>query len=219
MMPDVKEVLITSREIEEKVREIGARITEDYRDERPLLVKPKTKATKISFTGCAKFGSVQSYRWSSKSPIWLWGAEEGGHPVAAEDPVHVIKDFDAAWNAHDTEGVLALFADDAVVRIEPALPGEPEAYAGKEEIGDFVRRHMPGFHVESRDHQVAGHQEGVGDRVIWESLVSSDRFRDLGLDPAEGMAEAILKGSEIESFTFSVSQETLAKMRGAHDTT
>ena len=31
MMPDVKEVLITSQEIEEKVREIGARITEDYR--------------------------------------------------------------------------------------------------------------------------------------------------------------------------------------------
>ena len=37
MMPDVKEVLITSREIEEKVREIGARITEDYRGEKPLL--------------------------------------------------------------------------------------------------------------------------------------------------------------------------------------
>ena len=38
MMPDVKEVLITSQEIEEKVREIGARITEDYRGENPLLV-------------------------------------------------------------------------------------------------------------------------------------------------------------------------------------
>jgi hypoxanthine phosphoribosyltransferase len=38
MMPDVKEVLITSQEIEEKVREIGARITEDYRGENPLLI-------------------------------------------------------------------------------------------------------------------------------------------------------------------------------------
>ena len=38
LMPDVKEVLITSQEIEEKVREIGARITEDYRGERPLLI-------------------------------------------------------------------------------------------------------------------------------------------------------------------------------------
>ena len=38
MMPDVKEVLIPSSEIGEKVREIGARISEDYRGERPLLV-------------------------------------------------------------------------------------------------------------------------------------------------------------------------------------
>src|ERR687890_1445378 len=38
MMRSVKEVLITSREIEEKVREIGERITEDYRGEWLLLV-------------------------------------------------------------------------------------------------------------------------------------------------------------------------------------
>jgi hypoxanthine phosphoribosyltransferase len=38
MMPDVKEVLIYSEEIEGKVREIGARITEDYRGEKLLLV-------------------------------------------------------------------------------------------------------------------------------------------------------------------------------------
>ena len=38
MMPDVKEVLITSQEIDDKVREIGGRITEDYRGEKPLLI-------------------------------------------------------------------------------------------------------------------------------------------------------------------------------------
>jgi hypoxanthine phosphoribosyltransferase len=38
MMSDVKEVLIASQKIEDKVREIGARITEDYRDEKPLLI-------------------------------------------------------------------------------------------------------------------------------------------------------------------------------------
>ncbi len=38
MMPDVKEVLIPSSEIREKVREIGERITEDYRGEKPLLI-------------------------------------------------------------------------------------------------------------------------------------------------------------------------------------
>jgi hypoxanthine phosphoribosyltransferase len=38
LMPDVKEVLITSSQIQEKVRELGELITEDYRGERPLLV-------------------------------------------------------------------------------------------------------------------------------------------------------------------------------------
>jgi hypoxanthine phosphoribosyltransferase len=38
MMPDVQEVLIPSDEIQAKLRELGERITEDYRGERPLLV-------------------------------------------------------------------------------------------------------------------------------------------------------------------------------------
>ena len=38
MMPDVAEVLITEAEIQEKVREIGARITQDYRGEKLLLI-------------------------------------------------------------------------------------------------------------------------------------------------------------------------------------
>ena len=38
MMPDVKEVLISSSDIQSKVREMGARITEDYEGERLLLV-------------------------------------------------------------------------------------------------------------------------------------------------------------------------------------
>jgi hypoxanthine phosphoribosyltransferase len=38
MMPDVKEVLIRSSEIQEKVGELGGLITKDYWGERPLLV-------------------------------------------------------------------------------------------------------------------------------------------------------------------------------------
>ncbi len=135
--------------------------------------------------------------------------------MAAEDPLRPIYDFDARWNAHDEEGVLNLFTENAVVRLVPAPPEEPEAYEGKGEIREFVRRHMPGFHVESRDHQVAGHQEEVGDRVIWESTISSERFRDLGAEEVEGTAEAIVKEGEIESFIFSLSHETLDRIRAA----
>jgi ketosteroid isomerase-like protein len=38
------------------------------------------------------------------------------------DPVSVLKDFDGAWNAHDEEGLMSFFTDDAVVRVEPPRP-------------------------------------------------------------------------------------------------
>jgi hypothetical protein len=134
-----------------------------------------------------------------------------------EDPVRLIKGFDAAWNSHDEDAVLDFFTDDAVAKLTPPPPGEPSAYEGKDEIRSFVRTHMPGFHVDSRDHQAAGHQEGVGDRVIWESTVASDYFRRLGADTVEGTVEAIVKGGKIASFTFSLSQQTLASMQRAGD--
>ncbi len=120
------------------------------------------------------------------------------------DPVAVLKDFDAAWNAHDVEGVMAFFVDEAVVRLEPPPPDESGGvYTGKEQIrSGFVELLMPGFHIESRDHQVAGHQEGVGDRVIWTAMVSGDVFRQMGAEPpVASAAEAVLEGDKIKSFT------------------
>jgi ketosteroid isomerase-like protein len=113
--------------------------------------------------------------------------------------VSVVKDYDAAWKAHDLEGVLAFFTDDAVVRMEPAPPADEfgGVYSGKEQIRTgFVEPLMPGFHVESRDHQVAGHQEGVGDRVIWTARVLGEFFRQIGAEsPVESAAEAVVQGA------------------------
>ena len=120
------------------------------------------------------------------------------------DPVSVLKDFDAAWNAHDIEGVLAFFTDDAVVRMEPLPPDEFGGVStGQEQIrAGFVEPLMPGFHAEARDHQVAGHQEGVGDRVIWTTMVSGDVFRQMGAEPPVVSAgEAVVQGDKIKSFT------------------
>src|SRR4051794_26884056 len=113
-------------------------------------------------------------------------------------PVSVVKDLDAAWNAHDIEGVLAFFTDDAVVRMEPAPPDEfGGVYTGKEQIrAGFVEPLMPGFHVESSGHQVAG------DRVTWTGMLSGDALAQMGAEaPVETPAEAIFEGEKIKSFT------------------
>ena len=120
------------------------------------------------------------------------------------DPLSVMKDFDAAWNAHDVEGVMAFFTDDAVVRLEPAPPDEfGGVYSGKEQIrAGYVEPLMAGFHVESRDHQVAGHQEGVGERVIFTAMVSGDFLKQMGAEPpVEAQGEALVEGEKIKSFT------------------
>ncbi len=119
------------------------------------------------------------------------------------DPISVLKDFDAAWNAHDVESVMSFFTDDAVVTVEPPPPDEfGGVYSGKEQIrAGFVEPAMPGFHVESSDHQVAGHQEGVGDRVIWRAKISGDLYEQMGVEtPLEATGEAIIQGDKIRSW-------------------
>src|SRR5918995_6596953 len=82
------------------------------------------------------------------------------------DPVSVIKDFDAAWNAHDLEGVMAFFTDDAVVRMEPPSPDESGGvYTGKEQIrAGFVEPLVAGVLVCVGGPQRNGEQKGGGGR-------------------------------------------------------
>ena len=118
------------------------------------------------------------------------------------DPVAVIKDYDAAWNAHDVEGVMAFFTDDAVIRLEPAPPDAfGGVYTGKEQIRAYVEPLMADFHVESSDHQVTGYQEG-GQRVTWTALVSGDFFKQMGAEtPVKSTAVAVVEGDKLKSHT------------------
>jgi ketosteroid isomerase-like protein len=120
------------------------------------------------------------------------------------DPVSVVKDFDAASNARDVEGMMAFFTDDAVAKLEPCPPDEfGGVYTGKEQIrAGFVEPLMAGFHVDSNDdYRVAEDQEG-GQRVTWSAMLSADLFRQMGAEPpVEATGEAVLEGDKFKSFT------------------
>lgn len=121
-----------------------------------------------------------------------------------EETISRAKEFEAAWNAHDADAVMDFFTDDAVVKLEPP-PSAGGSYSGKEEIRDFVRDYIRDFHADSRDHQET--EEG---KVSWMSKVNAHPFG--GLNPVEGMAEAVFRGDKIESFTFTFSAATLERM-------
>jgi hypothetical protein len=129
--------------------------------------------------------------------------------MAERDLTSLVAAFDERWNAHDEEGVLGFFTDDAVVRTTPPMPGGPDAFNGKEEIRGFVSSLMPGFHVDSRNHRVEGN------KVMWDSTLESDAFRQMGVDTAEATTEATFRGDKIEAFYPTFSPETVARMQEA----
>jgi hypothetical protein len=131
------------------------------------------------------------------------------HQAGASDLATLISAFDARWNRHDEDGVLSFFTEDAIITTTPPPPGEPGTYTGKQEIRDFVHNLLPGFHVDSRNHQVEGNE------VRWESTLVADIFRQMGVDRAEVITEAAFRGDKIESFRVAFSPQTVEKMRAA----
>lgn len=127
----------------------------------------------------------------------------------AADPVALVQAFDAAWNAHDVDDILAFFAEEATVRLAPPLPGAPEISTGREQIRAFVRAFVSGFQVESSGHTVRGTSVG------WRSRVSADAFRALGVDSTECSVEATVRDGRIAGFTVSFTPETLARLQAA----
>lgn len=121
----------------------------------------------------------------------------------------ITDEFDGAWNARDIEQVMNHFADDAVVKPVPALPGAPEIFQGKEQIRGFVELIIPGFRVVSSNVQVEGN------KVTWFATVSDDYFRQAGADSMDANCEAIVQDGKIKFFSPAFTPESLAKLQAA----
>jgi ketosteroid isomerase-like protein len=110
------------------------------------------------------------------------------------DPVVVVKALDAACNAGDLERVVALFADDAVLKD----PLASRFHAGQQQIREWFRPQLQQCHVTSTNHQV------TGDSVTWEGTVSADMLRQRGIASLDEMAEAVVRGGKIRSLAWTV---------------
>ena len=115
--------------------------------------------------------------------------------TSTQEPLPVVQALDAACNAHDLESVMALFADDAVVRHTPP-PDGVGLYRGKAQIRDWMEPQLPGFHVVTRDHRT------TGDTVRWSGTVTHDLLRQIGQDqPVDALLEAVIRDGQIASFS------------------
>jgi hypothetical protein len=137
----------------------------------------------------------------------------------------LVAAYTVAWNAGDLEAVLALFAEDAVVRqrgaeIELSGPhvvvrdafGVPLQYVGDPPPGDSSAvvwaAGRPQIRTWARRLLEAGHRieaenlRAAGDAVSWDYRATTDLSRNVaGLGPTGGTAELTLRASEIATLT------------------
>ena len=110
------------------------------------------------------------------------------------DPVAVVRAMDAACNAGDLEGVLALFADDAVL----TEPVEHKVYTGKPHIQEWFQPSIGHYRVVSTDHRVRG------DTVTWRATLTGHMVQQMGSESLEEAAEAAVWGGKITSFVLTI---------------
>jgi hypothetical protein len=168
--------------------------------------------------------------------LW-WPAVPPRLHVQEPDPVVVARAFDAAWNAHDLQAVLACFAPDAVVRerrgeVPPAVwdtrdprvvrdfledSHDGDAYdtgglswaMGHRQIAVWAAARFAQHHrFESARRRVAS------DPVGWRYREFVDPFQRLpGVGPIEGIAEAVVRGGRITRLTLVQSPASVQRQR------
>lgn len=113
-------------------------------------------------------------------------------PVPAGELAAVVAAYAAALNAGDVEGILALYADNAV---HVALPAEGTGVClGKEQVRLFYEQ---GAANGDRLEVVDGTLEIAGDRATFAARVASERWRELGLETLGANAEVVFKDGRI----------------------
>ena len=122
----------------------------------------------------------------------------------------IINDWVEALNAGDIEAALSYLADSAVVQIVPSAPGTSGIFTGKEKVRGWYETVVGqnGLTVLS-DCQIDG------ETVTCANTYAEDSFRSLGIDSVVGEWVAVVRDGKLQSYTFTMSDESLAALMAA----
>jgi hypothetical protein len=121
------------------------------------------------------------------------------------DPLAVVNAWHDALNAYDIDAALSHFADGAEVTFVPPLEGSG-VYSGKEQI----RALYEGFVAANFDCTLSDCRVD-GDTVTCIDTYTDEDFQAMGVDFIEGEWVGIVRDGKIQSYTFSITPESLAK--------
>jgi len=126
------------------------------------------------------------------------------------DPMSTINAWVEALNAGDIDAALSHLADDAVVQIVPPAPGTSGIFTGKGEVRGWYETIVGQNGVTAlSDCQVDG------ETVTCVNNYAEDSFRSLGIDTVVGEWVAVVREGKLQSYTFTMSDESLAALMAA----
>jgi hypothetical protein len=126
------------------------------------------------------------------------------------DPTPIINAWVEALNAGEIDAALSYLADDAVVQIVPPAPGTSGVFTGKGEIRGWYETVVGQHGVTTlSDCQVDG------ETVTCVNTYAEDSFRSLSIDSVVGEWVAVVREGKLQSYTFSMSDESLAALMAA----
>jgi hypothetical protein len=116
------------------------------------------------------------------------------------DPLSIVNGWLEALNAGDVDAALSYLADDAQITSD-------QVYSGKEEIRGWYEALVAANGVSTlSDCQVDG------ETVTCSSVYTDDGLQAMGVDFLEGTLVLIVRDGKIQSYTFTPSPESLAKL-------
>ena len=127
------------------------------------------------------------------------------------DPSSVVMAIVEPLNAGGIDTMMAFFADDAVVKLVPALPpGSPDTFTGAEEIRAWFEGLVAmNFEIHIEVLQVEG------DTVTTKTSTWADPTREMGVAPLVATEVYTVQDGKIKGFTWTISDESLAKLQAA----
>ncbi len=137
-----------------------------------------------------------------------FAAEQG--QVAPSEPETVVRATFAAFNLGNVDAVMALVADDVVLRQGPLPDGSFKTETRRQAVRASVQRAVAEqIQFEVSDFQVDG------DQVRFTNRWTSDALRARGVDVLIASSEVVLRGGKIASSTDTLTSESVAKLRAA----
>lgn len=126
--------------------------------------------------------------------------------ACAPKPLDVANEWQAALNKGDIDAALSFLADDATVSIVPPGPDGDGIYNGHAEIRGWYETIVAAKGLGSlRD------CKADGETLTCLSTYTDEGLKSMGVDSIEGSWVAKIRDGRIQSYTFTISPESLAK--------